>query len=156
MNTLKFTIKHFHELHQGGNWPGTNMKEILSNINWKDATNETNGLNSIAKLVYHINYYISIMNEVLQGKPLQGHDNLSFNVPEISNEEQWNDLLAKFWKQSDDTVQLLKQLSEEQLWLDFDEPKYGNYYRNIQGLIQHTYYHLGQIAIIKKIVQANS
>ncbi|HAI83731.1 MAG TPA: DUF1572 domain-containing protein, partial [Chitinophagaceae bacterium] len=29
----------------------------------------------------------------------------------------------------------------------------GTYYRNILGLIEHTHYHLGQIALIKKIIR---
>jgi hypothetical protein len=28
--------------------------------------------------------------------------------------------------------------------------KYGNYYRNIHGIIEHIHYHLGQIVLIEK------
>ena len=38
----------------------------------------------------------------------------------------------------------------------FDQPfiaeKYGNYLRNIEGVIEHSYYHLGQISLVKKIM----
>jgi hypothetical protein len=47
---------------------------------------------------------------------------------------------------------LVGQLPEAQLWETFSEEKHSNYYRNIQGVIEHTHYHLGQIAIIKKIL----
>jgi len=30
--------------------------------------------------------------------------------------------------------------------------KYGNYFRNIVGVIEHIHYHLGQIVLIKKIL----
>ena len=29
---------------------------------------------------------------------------------------------------------------------------HGNYYRNLHSIIEHTYYHLGQISLIKKIL----
>jgi len=32
------------------------------------------------------------------------------------------------------------------------EEKYGNYQRNIDGMIEHSYYHLAQIVVIKKIL----
>jgi hypothetical protein len=31
--------------------------------------------------------------------------------------------------------------------------KYGNYFRNIAGVVEHTHYHLGQIALIKKLLK---
>ena len=47
---------------------------------------------------------------------------------------------------------LIEQLQESKLWEDFSENKYGNYYRNICGIIEHIHYHLGQIVLIKKII----
>ena len=46
----------------------------------------------------------------------------------------------------------MEQLPETMLWETFADEKYGNYYRNIHGIIEHTHYHLGQIVLIKKIV----
>lgn len=35
----------------------------------------------------------------------------------------------------------------------FVEEKYGTYLRNIEGVIEHSYYHLGQISLIKKLIE---
>jgi hypothetical protein len=43
-------------------------------------------------------------------------------------------------------------LPESKLAETFSDEKYGNYYRNIHGIIEHTHYHLGQIVLIKKIL----
>jgi hypothetical protein len=43
-------------------------------------------------------------------------------------------------------------LPENKLEEVFDDKKYGNYYRNITGIIEHNHYHLGQIVLIKKII----
>jgi hypothetical protein len=38
----------------------------------------------------------------------------------------------------------------------FDQPfvdeKYGSYQRNIEGVIEHSYYHLGQVSIIRTMI----
>ena len=43
-------------------------------------------------------------------------------------------------------------MDEALLFLVFVKPEYGNYYRNLHGLIEHTHYHLGQVALIKKLL----
>ena len=48
---------------------------------------------------------------------------------------------------------MLEKLPENRLWENIADPKYGDYYRNIQGIIEHNHYHLGQIALMKKIVK---
>ena len=78
---------------------------------------------------------------------------VSFDVPPISNQEDWEKLVAKALSEAESFTSLVEQLPESKLWEPFEDEKYGNYYRNIHGIIEHTHYHLGQIAVIKKIVQ---
>ena len=47
---------------------------------------------------------------------------------------------------------LIEHLPEAKLGEIFTDEKYGNYYRNVHGIIEHTHYHLGQIVLIKKIL----
>ena len=34
----------------------------------------------------------------------------------------------------------------------FVDEKYGSYLRNIEGVIEHSYYHLGQVTLIRKMI----
>ncbi len=43
-------------------------------------------------------------------------------------------------------------MTNEKLFENFVDEKYGNYYRNIDGIIDHSYYHFGQISLIKKLI----
>lgn len=43
-------------------------------------------------------------------------------------------------------------MEETKLNAYFVEEKYGSYYRNIDAMIEHSYYHLGQIVLINKIL----
>ena len=61
-------------------------------------------------------------------------------------------MLNKTWDDAETFASLVEQLPEAKLWEDFWGSKYGNYYRNIHGVIEHTHYHLGQIVLIKKML----
>ena len=146
--------KHLKDVHFGGNWTVSNLKETLADVTWQQATTQVYSFNTIAMLIYHINYFISAVTEVLQGKPLNAKDAYSFSHPPVHSQEDWENLLSKTWTDAENFAALIAQLPESQLWESFTDPKYGNYYRNLQGIIEHTHYHLGQIVLIKKIVQA--
>ena len=47
---------------------------------------------------------------------------------------------------------MIEQLADEKLDSSFVDEKYGTYQRNIEGMIEHSYYHLGQIVLIKKVL----
>jgi hypothetical protein len=65
--------------------------------------------------------------------------------------------LDKTWADAENFASLVVQMPESKLWEIFSDEKYGNYYTNIHGTIEHTHYHLGQIVLIKKIIlQAGS
>jgi hypothetical protein len=47
-------------------------------------------------------------------------------------------------------------MSQNQLDEVFVDKKYGTYLRNIEAVIEHSYYHLGQIVLIKKMILKQS
>ncbi|RQO30942.1 DUF1572 domain-containing protein [Taibaiella sp. KBW10] len=152
MNTSTQLAKHFRDIHFGGNWSWSNLKDNLSDVSWQQALTKVYGLNSICALSYHVHYYVAALIDVLEGRPLTAKDQYSFAHPPINSQEDWDLLLQTIWADAEKVVPLIEQLPEAQLWADFTEEKYGNYFRNLLGIIEHTHYHLGQIAIIKKIV----
>lgn len=147
--------KHFRELHFGGNWTSVNLKDSLADVSWQQATAKIDSLNTIAALVFHINYYVSAILRVLQGGSLDAHDKYSFDVPPIQSQEDWEKLLDKTWKDAELFITLVEQLPESKLNEIFVEEKYGIFYRHLHGVIEHTHYHLGQIVLIKKLLQEN-
>ena len=144
--------KHFREVHFGGNWTSVNLKDNLIDVTWQQATTQVYSFNTIAKLVYHMNYYVSVVMKVLQGELLNASDKYSFGLPPIRTQEDWEKLLNKTWTDAENFTILIEQLPENKLWEDFSDSKYGNYYRNLTGIIEHIHYHLGQIVLIKKII----
>ncbi len=152
MNLTGQIAKQFRDVHFGVNWTASNLKQNLADVTWQQATAKVYSFNTIATLVYHMNYYVSIVIKVLQGEPLAGSDKSSFDNPPIQSEEDWEKLLGKTWTDAENLATLIEQLPEPKLWEIFSEKKYGSYYRNIHGIIEHIHYHLGQIVLIKKIL----
>ena len=152
MSLTKQIAKHFRELHFGGNWTDSNLKDHLAGVTWQQATTQVYSINTIATLVYHTNYYVSVTLKVLQGEPLNAKDKYSFDLPPILSQEDWENLLNKVWTDAEKFAILIEQMPESKLWETFVDEKYGNYYRNIHGIIEHTHYHLGQIVLVKKIL----
>ena len=156
MNLTAQIAKHLREVHFGGNWTSVNLKESVADVNWQQATTKVYSFNTIATLVYHMNYYVSAVLKVLQGEALNASDKYSFNHPEILCREDWEKLLNKTWADAENFASLIEQLPGSKLGEIFSDEKYGNYYRNIHGIVEHIHYHLGQIVLIKKILlQAN-
>ena len=152
MNLTAQIAKHFREVHFGGNWTSSNLKDHLADVTWQQATTQVYSINPIATLVYHINYYVSAILKVLRGEPLDAHDKYSFDLPPILSQEDWEKLLDKTWTDAEDFAILVEQLPESKLGENFSDEKYGSYYRNFHGIIEHTHYHLGQIVLVKKIL----
>jgi hypothetical protein len=153
MNVSEQIAKHFKEIYFGGNWTCVNLRDTLSDVSWQQATTKVGSFNTIATLVYHINYYVAAVTKVLQGGLLDAHDTLSFNHPPIESDEDWQVLLTTVWNDAEVFALLIAQLPEATLWQNLSEEKYGIYYRNLHGIIEHAHYHLGQIVLIKKLLQ---
>ena len=80
MNVTVQIAKLFRDVHYGGNWTAVNLKENLADINWHQAVTKLYSFNTIAALVYHINYYVNAVLNVLQEKPLNASDKYSFDL----------------------------------------------------------------------------
>jgi uncharacterized damage-inducible protein DinB len=152
MNYSEEIARHLRQVHTGGNWTTSNLNDVLSTITWQQAVARVENCNSIAALVFHINYYIVEVTKVLQGQPLTAKDEYSYAVPEITSPESWDALVKKTLHDADVFATLIAGLPDSLLGDYFTQEKYGTYYRNLHGIIEHTHYHLGQIAILKKLV----
>lgn len=146
----------FREIILTGTWvANTNFKDQLENLDWEIAIAEFESLSTISILAQHVHYYDNGIKNVFDGGSLEIRDKHSFDFPIIKSENEWKTFLTKFWNDTENLAKLIQQLPEEKLNQSFVDNKYGTYQRNIDGMIEHSYYHLGQIALIKKIILKN-
>jgi uncharacterized damage-inducible protein DinB len=152
MNLSSQIAKLLRAVYTGNNWCGVNLKDTLADISMEQATTKVYSFNTIAALVYHINYYVIALLKVMQGGLLDAHDKYSYDLPRVKSKEDWEKLLDKLWSDGENLITLVEQMPDHKLEEIFSDEKYGNYYRNIHGVIEHHHYHLGQIVLIKKLL----
>lgn len=136
----------------GKNWPEVNLQEILDEIAEPVANSKLPGFNnSIHQIARHI-----IADVLLVTKRLQG-----INY-ELTPEENWipDDKIASLdWLETKKALKESKTALINQLQslkdADLDNPilkDYSTIYVTLHGHIQHSYYHIGQISVIYRVV----
>jgi hypothetical protein len=142
------------EVLLNGKWiANTNFKEQILSISWQQAVQKIGNLNTIALLTFHINYYLGGILNVFNGGGLEIRDKYSFDLPEIKSEKDWNKLVGEFLSNAEMFANKIEQMEESMLDQPFVDEKYGSYLRNIEGVIEHSYYHLGQVSLIRKMIE---
>jgi hypothetical protein len=152
MTRSTFIANRLEEVLLNGTWiANTNFKNQIESISWQLATQKVGKINTIALLTYHINYYLEGILNVFNGGALEIRDQFSFDMPPIQSETDWQNLRQNFLTNAELFVRHVTKLEDEKWDSAFVDEKYGTYYRNIEGVIEHCYYHLGQISLLKKL-----
>lgn len=153
MKNTNQIANRFREVVLSGTWiANTNYKHQLSDLNWEVAVKSIDSLNTISVLAQHVHYYINGINNVFRGGTLDISDKYSFHFLPIQSQSQWEEFLTRFWRDAEEFALMVEQISQEKMEEPFVDEKYGTYQRNIDGMIEHCYYHLGQIVLLKKIL----
>lgn len=157
MESNSKTANRFREVILNGTWiANTNFKDQLVDSSYELANKKVGNLNTIGILTRHINYYIDGINNVFAGGALEIRDKYSFDFPQIESQTEWNAILNKLWSNAEKFANFVEKLPENKLNEYFVEEKYGTYQRNIDAMIEHSYYHLGQIVLLKKMIIENN
>ena len=143
----------FREVVLNGRWvANTNFKDQLTKTTWQQATHQIGSLNTIAALTFHVNYYIAGVTHYFETGKLEIRDKYSFDSPPIHSAEAWNTLTNELFANAERFAAHVEKMSAEKLEDIFFDEKYGSYLRNIEGMIEHCYYHLGQVSLIRKMI----
>jgi DinB superfamily len=147
------SARHIREIHFGNNWSDSAMQEVLKDVTWQQAiATPIPSVHSIAVLVYHTNFYLNYVHKsIREGVYKFDHDD-SFKVTPIESEADWQALLQQSWDDAEAFAQTVEKLSDNLNLFKVVPPFQNSFYKNIQGIIEHNHYHLGQIALLKKLV----
>jgi len=141
------------EVLLNGKWiANTNFKEQIEHVDWEQAIRKVENLNTIALLSFHINYYLAGILNVFKAGKLQISDRYSFDLPAITSAAGWDQLVNEFLGNAEQFIKEVEQMEDDRLDQPFVDEKYGTWLRNIEGVIEHSYYHLGQVVLIKKMI----
>lgn len=153
MKRTSAIANRIREVYLTGKWiANTNLKEQIVSVNREQACRRTGSLNTIALLTFHLNYYLKGLLHVFNGGDLEIRDKYSFDLPEIKSEADWNTLVNDVLSNAEMFANYVEQMEDSLLDQPFVDEKYGSYLRNIEGVIEHSYYHLGQISLLRKMI----
>ena len=108
-------------------------------------------LNTIA-LTYNINYDIAGRLFAFKNGRLEISDKYSFDLPTVFTEADWANLVNDFLNNAEIFATHVEHMDDKFFDQPFIDEKYANYLRNIDGIFEHIYYHLGQISLKKKMM----
>ena len=151
MTDINRIAKLFADLQHGDCWLGVNIKEALQGVDAALAVKSINNhSNSIWLLVFHLTYWrtsvINRLNGSLEPPPFK-----DFALPDELNEENWKQTLLDFENVYHQLRSTILHFKEEQLHKPSPKPE-QTFYQLMMGCLQHDAYHLGQIILIKKVL----
>lgn len=148
-----YLANRLEEVFLSGQWiANTNYMDSIQDITYVQAIQKHHDFNTIALLVFHINYYLEGILNVFEGGPLEIRDKHSFDMPPLRSSEEWQQVKNTFENNAINFIHAVRQMSDLQLNAPFVKSEYGTYERNIEGVIEHSYYHLGQISLLRKLI----
>lgn len=152
MTRSEYLANRLREVLLNGHWvANTNFAEQIQNLGLMDATQRASNLNTVAELVFHINYYLSGLLRAFEIGKLDISDKYSFDLAPFTSEEEWILLKQDFLDNAVAFANVVEQMEDSKFDEPFVDEKYGTFLRNIEGVIEHSYYHLGQIVLINKM-----
>lgn len=153
MNSSNYLAHRLNEVLLEGRWiANTNFREQIELTTRDEAVRKIGALNSVAALTYHINYYLEGILNVFHGGTLEIRDKYSFDMPPIDASADWQNLIDRFTANAHEFTTCVEKMSGDRLNSVFVDEKYGSFSRNIEGVIEHSYYHLGQVVLIRKLI----
>lgn len=156
MSRNKDLAARVREVFLSGTWiANTNVKAQIQSVDWQQATQKIADLNSIALLTFHLNYYLNGLLQAFDTGKLDIHDKYSFDMPEMHAEQAWSQLIQDLLMNAEQFANAVEAMDDALFDVPFIDEKYGTYLRNIEGLIEHGYYHLGQMVLIRKFIAKN-
>ena len=153
MKIAPLIATHLEEAFAGNNWSDVNVKDTLNGITFPEATTVTRASsNTIAALLYHMTFYNRAIKQRLQGFEPEISTSNGFDLPPITSEYYWEQLKKNAFDTVNELATAIRNFPDERLTEENPAGK-GSFYKKLQGVIEHNYYHLGQIVILKNLIK---
>jgi len=152
MTGVERILDQYDRAMNGDAWHGDPVWKILDGISAEQAGCRVHpNAHTIWELVAHMTFWETEVYRRLNGLPARSPAELNFPAMREKNAENWNSTLAEFRRSNAEFRQALSQLDVSRL----DQTTPGgekSTYVEVHGVIQHSLYHAGQIALLRKFL----
>jgi uncharacterized damage-inducible protein DinB len=142
----------------GDAWHGPNIHELLKDVTAEQANSRPlTAVHSIWELALHIGVWVRAGMDSMQGKPMPAFvENMrpEDNWPLIkdSSTAAWKSATDKLFRTAEEMAAAIETFGDHRLGETVPGRDYDFTYL-LHGIVQHSLYHAGQIAILKKALQ---
>lgn len=139
------------EIHHGPAWHGPSLREVLEGVDARLAARRLMPqVHTIWELVLHLTAWMDIFRLRAEGRKLEVSKEMDWPPMPSYTEENWKHTLDALWAAEKRVREIALSIPVSR----YDEIIQGDtptsLYTALNGLISHTAYHGGQIAILKK------
>lgn len=154
MNITETLAQNLLAVFVGNNWSEAAFATTLEGINHQQATTITPASpNTIAALVNHICYWNNMLRERINGADPEISETNGFDVTDVTSEADWLALIAKTRQSFMNLAGAMAGFPPDRL-LEKTNHGASTFEVNFYGTIEHAYYHLGQMVMLKHLVMA--
>jgi hypothetical protein len=143
-----------HRAFEAEAWHGPNLRQLLTNVTAEQASaHPLKSAHSIWELTLHIDIWAHVVLESLHGVPLPKLYGTEKDWPAVvdPNPEAWKAAMDRMFQTAGELSQEIGNFSDERL-MDIAPGRKYSFYQLLHGVVQHSLYHAGQIAIVKKAI----
>ena len=136
----------------GDPWHGPSLRDLLNNVTPKQAdARPLTSAHSIWELVLHIQVWTRAGMEAVRGTPLPKLYGTEKDWPAVADAgaAAWTDTQDSLFQTGTQLALAIEQFSDARLTETVPGRNYDFYYL-FHGIVQHSLYHGGQIALLKK------
>ena len=136
----------------GDPWHGSPLVDLLAGIGPEQArTRPMPSVHSIWELVRHIDLYVRVAFEASEGAPMPKLYGTEKDWPPVHDVSSlaWFDALDRLFHNAESLAKAIETFDDARLQDTVPGRSYDFYYL-FHGIVQHSIYHAGQIAILKK------
>lgn len=145
----------------GDPWHGSNVEQLLRGVSAQDAARRAvPGAHTMWELVLHMTGWAREVRARLEGRAAQEPSDGDWPAVGPVSEERWAEAKANLLKAHDELTQAIVAMdtrSLDQPVQDFRDNALGvglSHYLTVHGLVHHTVYHAGQLALLRKALNA--
>jgi uncharacterized damage-inducible protein DinB len=151
MREVERIAEQLRRAHEGGAWHGPALDELLDGMTaGQAASRPVAGAHSVRELVAHVEAWERAVLRRLGGDPAQIYNTEEdWSPADAPSEEDWRAAKRKLAETYHALREAVFSLDDAQL----DEPilpEMSTRYVSLHGVVQHTLYHAGQLALVRK------
>ena len=140
----------------GDPWHGSPIRDLLEGITGEQAwAHPLPSAHNIWDLVLHIEVYLDVAFKATEGTPMPRLFGTEQDWPTATDRSAsaWTGTMQRLLESCERLAQAIDEFADQRLQDSVPGREYDFYYL-LHGIVQHSLYHAGQIAMLKKAVTA--